>query len=230
MLEPVAKASSRRDEAELGAGPEHDLLREPRAVHHRDCRAGLKLEHEIAIGDGVDTVGRCHLEAELSRRVVSVDRIRHAGQGAAAERPDVEAGVAGPEALLVALKHLEVGQEVMREQNRLGALQVRVARHDRRLMFLRASSSSASRKPMRSSMTSSHASRTSIRKSVATWSLRERAVCSLPATGADPAGQLGLDVHVDVFERLIELNTGLPRGPLQSPPGRARSTPTRVAR
>ena len=47
-------------------------------------------------------------------------------------------------------------------------------------------------------------SRTQSRKSVATWSLRERAVCSRPAAGADQLGKPALDVHMDVFERALE--------------------------
>ena len=38
------------------------------------------------------------------------------------------------------------------------------------------------------------------RKSVATWSLRERAVCSRPAAGPISSREPRLDVHVDVFE------------------------------
>ena len=40
--------------------------------------------------------------------------------------------------------------------------------------------------------------------SSATWSLRERAVCSLAPAGL-AAGQRGLDVHVDVFQLLLPL-------------------------
>ena len=38
-----------------------------------------------------------------------------------------------------------------------------------------------------------------IARSVATWSLRERAVWSLPPTGPTHLGQVALDGHVDVF-------------------------------
>ena len=51
---------------------------------------------------------------------------------------------------------------------------------------------------------SSIASRTQSRKSVATWSLRERAVCSRPAAGPISSASRALDVHVDVFERALE--------------------------
>ena len=44
------------------------------------------------------------------------------------------------------------------------------------------------------------APRTHRRKSVATWSLRERAVCRRPAGVADQFGQARLDIHMDVFE------------------------------
>ena len=38
-----------------------------------------------------------------------------------------------------------------------------------------------------------------IARSVATWSLRERAVCSLPADRARELGEAALDRHVDVL-------------------------------
>ncbi len=43
------------------------------------------------------------------------------------------------------------------------------------------------------------ASRTQSRKSVATWSLRERAVWSRPAAGADQLLEPRLDIEVDVL-------------------------------
>ncbi len=48
------------------------------------------------------------------------------------------------------------------------------------------------------------APRTHSRKSVATWSLRERAVCRRPAAGPDQLGEPRLDVEVDVFVLVAE--------------------------
>ena len=50
---------------------------------------------------------------------------------------------------------------------------------------------------------SSIARRVQSRRSVATWSLRDRPVWSLPGERPDPLGQRRLDVHVDVLERRV---------------------------
>ena len=50
----------------------------------------------------------------------------------------------------------------------------------------------------------SDCSRTNSAMSVATWSLRDRAVCSLPPTGPDDLGQPALDRHVDVLVAGLE--------------------------
>ena len=63
------------------------------------------------------------------------------------------------------------------------------------------------------------AARTQSRKSVATWSLRERAVCSRPAGGADQFGQPRLDIHVDVFELALEDESAIGDFLLEWPPG-----------
>ena len=53
-------------------------------------------------------------------------------------------------------------------------------------------------------MIASIASRTQRRKSTATWSLRERAVCSRPAAGPTISLKPAFDVHMDVLERARE--------------------------
>ena len=74
------------------------------------------------------------------------------------------------------------------------------------------------------SIARSACARVNIAMSVATWSLRERAVCSLPPTGADDLGQPPLDRHVDVLvgvqeRELAGVELGLRRG--RAPPSSA---------
>ena len=60
---------------------------------------------------------------------------------------------------------------------------------------------------------------TTIATSVATWSLRERPVWSLPASGADLLAEQPLDRHVDVLVGVLEAEAvlGHPRAdPLQA--------------
>ena len=83
----------------------------------------------------------------------------------------------------VARRHLHIGEEMMAEGHRLRGLQMREARHHgrgmrQRLLGERALIAGERRVDARRS-----SSRTHSRKSVATWSLRERAVCSRPAAG-----------------------------------------------
>jgi hypothetical protein len=68
--------------------------------------------------------------------------------------------------------------------------------------WVSALSISADCRSARAVSASSQARRTQSRKSSATWSFRERAVCSRPA---DHLGEARLDVHVDVLERAREL-------------------------
>ena len=69
-------------------------------------------------------------EAEQLGDEHAVERQGGAGNRAAAERADVHARVAIPEPLAIAFEHLDVGEQVMREIDGLGALQVRVAGND----------------------------------------------------------------------------------------------------
>ena len=51
-----------------------------------------QLDHEVAIADGVERVGRHPIEAELGRRDFAVQWIARACQGARTERQPVEPG------------------------------------------------------------------------------------------------------------------------------------------
>ena len=84
---------------------------------------------------------------------------------------------ASAEAAGVARQHLDIGEQMVAEGDRLGRLEMGEARHHH------AGASSARAASARwssaiSRISASIASRTQRRKSTATWSLRERAVCS----------------------------------------------------
>ena len=86
------------------------------------------------------------------------------------------------EAERVAREHLDVGEQVMRERHHLRALQMGVAGHRRGAMLGRARHQRLLQ-PASATSRSVHARRAHMRRSVATWSLRLRPVCSMPATG-----------------------------------------------
>ena len=105
-----------------------------------------------------------------------------ARERARAERQLAGRGLDGGEALAVAREHPEVREQVMAEVDRLGALQVRVAGH-RQSRWRSAAPSSARISAAIPSPAACACARVNSAMSVATWSLRERAVCSLPPTG-----------------------------------------------
>lgn len=70
------------------------------------------------------------VEAERLRGGEAVERIGGPGQGRGPQGACVGGVAGGGEAIPVARKHLHVGEHMVREQHRLGVLQVRVARQD----------------------------------------------------------------------------------------------------
>ena len=116
-------------EAELRRRPQHDLLGEAREVHGADRGRGERLEHEIAVGDGIERVRGRPVEAERRRGHEAVDRERGAGERRGAERALVEAPARVGEAPAVAGEHLDIGEEMVAEGHRLRRLQMREARH-----------------------------------------------------------------------------------------------------
>ena len=93
----------------------------------------------------------------------------------------------------------------MAERHRLGDLEMSEARHHAGGMFGGAGDQRGLEGGLRPASTESIASRTHSLKSVATWSLRERAVWSRPAGATDQLGQPRPSVdHVDVLERQID--------------------------
>ena len=85
----------------------------------------MKSRSETASRLLVATRAKRSSRATCSGSIGNVVPARRAG----AERQDVGAPAAVGEALAVALELLVVGEEVVREEHGLGALQVRVARH-----------------------------------------------------------------------------------------------------
>ena len=90
---------------------------------------GEEVEHEVAVGDRVDRVRRHGGEAQLARDQPAVGREVHARQRAGAERQLGRRAEHELEAPRVAPEHPEVREQVVREVDGLGALQVRVAGH-----------------------------------------------------------------------------------------------------
>src|SRR5688572_17893464 len=97
---------------------------------------GAEFDSEVAIANRVHGILRNAGfilfvdEAEELRDEFTIERDGGAGDGAAAERADVGAIEAIFHAAAVALEHFAIGEEVMGEEDGLGALQMRVAGND----------------------------------------------------------------------------------------------------
>ena len=72
-------------EAELRGGPEDELLGEAGCVHGREGGDVDEVDHEVAVGDGVDAVAEDPVEPELLRGRRRVERIRRARERACTE-------------------------------------------------------------------------------------------------------------------------------------------------
>ena len=96
-------------------------------MHGEQRRRRAKFHHKVAVAHRVHRILGQTVKAEQPRHHLAVQRQGGTGQRAAAEGADVRAPVAVEQPALVALQHFDVGQQMMRQINRLGALQMGVA-------------------------------------------------------------------------------------------------------
>ena len=91
---------------------------------------GAKLDDEVAVADGIHGVLGQLREAEEPGDQGAVQGEGGAGEGAGAQRTEVDAAIAGEQAGLVAFEHFDIGEQMMGERDGLGALQMGVAGDD----------------------------------------------------------------------------------------------------
>ena len=182
--EPDAQASETSQKPNSSRRPQHDLRAEAREVRRAGRRGGEEVEDEVAVGDRVDRVRRRRPRSRArdatSRRSVAKFTPASAPAPSGSSRRRAEHELEAPR---VAAEHPEVGEQVVREVDRLRALQVRVAGHRPVEVALGDAARARSAGRCSASIARSAWARVNIAMSVATWSLRERAVCSLPPTG-----------------------------------------------
>ena len=191
------------DEPELLARPQDQLVGHAAQVHEEDGGRGQELQHEVPVAHGVDAVPGYPREAQELGHVGPVDGKGGARQGAGAQGHDVGLFPAVAVAALVALEHLHVGQQVVREEHGLGALQVRVAGHQHVLVAPRGP---RQRLPQRLKVRQDAVERVPQVEPHVQIDLVVAAPggVELLAHGADLLGQPPLDVHVNVFVGDVE--------------------------
>ena len=164
----------------LGEAPDHHLLRKPREMDRRRiaaaeseirARSRDRRRHRCCFAWVEQSPHRCGGRLPVDREgPVPASAAAPNGDSSSCTRASRERSRSRP-------YPLDIGQQVMAERDGLCGLQVRVAGHDRSRVALslveRADCKSLNLRPARATAPFSQS-----RKSVATWSLRERAVCS----------------------------------------------------
>ena len=123
------------------------------------------------------------MKAELARDLAAIGVEVHAGERAGAERQHARLPLGERETRAIAIEHPQVREQMVAEVHRLGALQVRVAGHRPVTVLLGARAAAWPSARAAARCASAARARVYIARSVATWSLRERAVCRRPPTG-----------------------------------------------
>src|SRR5256886_15973998 len=116
----------KRGERELDTGPEHDLAAAPREVDHRDAARRQQLDDEVAIGDGIERVRAGYAEPEVVGQPGAIDGKATSGERTGAERRDVGTAQRIPHPASVTMEHLDIGEEVVGQEDGLRALRVSV--------------------------------------------------------------------------------------------------------
>ena len=98
------------------------------------CRGRHEFHHEVAVRDGIHAVGADGGKAQLLGQELTVGRVRHPRQCSAAKGQHVDPLVAVMHPPNVAMKHLKVGQHVMRKENRLRPLKMGIPWHNHALV------------------------------------------------------------------------------------------------
>ena len=105
-------------------------------MSHRQRRRRAEFHAIVAVGHPVQAVRARRVEAKHLRGESAVDRVGRRRERTASERAEIHQLEAIEHARHVALEHLDIRHHVVRERDRLSALQVRVPGHHRLEVFL----------------------------------------------------------------------------------------------
>ena len=96
----------------------------------------MQIEQEIAIGNSVERVRDHTRKAKFGSRHLAIERIARAGKRGSTQRAVVGGIEGGLQARKVAREHPGIRQQMMRQQNRLSVLHMRVARQNHLVILL----------------------------------------------------------------------------------------------
>mmetsp|Transcript_69589 Transcript_69589/g.163584 ORF Transcript_69589/g.163584 Transcript_69589/m.163584 type:complete len:415 (-) Transcript_69589:1059-2303(-) len=125
-----AEGIGQRDEAEVLAHPQDQLLGQSRDVQHHERRSRRELDRKVTVADGVQAVLADALHAQRAGHALAVQRVAGAGQRGGAQRQAVHALAGVQQALSIPREHLHIRQQVVAEADRLCHLQVGEAGQD----------------------------------------------------------------------------------------------------
>ena len=100
-------------------------------MHHRDGESTHQFEAEIAVGNAVNAVHARLAEAQFLGFEGAVGVVSGSGERTRANRTDIHPLHRVGDPLFVALEHGAIGQQMLRESDGLGSLQMGVARQNR---------------------------------------------------------------------------------------------------
>jgi hypothetical protein len=167
-------------------------------------KAKKKFGDEIAIADRIDAVLTNARKTELTGDERSIQDDSRSGERTRSEGQNICSSQAITEPVRVALERFDLGKHVMSEKDRLGALQMRVTRHDNIDMLLREMEQRALQRAKAGPDLSYL--RLDVEPQI------ERGLIVAAARGvqfrardADSFRQRRFDVHVHVLERLVPL-------------------------
>ena len=167
-------------------------------MHHADGGGGEIIEDEIAVAHAVQAVLRNGWKIEQLGHALAVERICRRGECTGAQRHDIGGIKCVLKTIAVAQKHLNVGHHIMRERDRLRALQVCVAGHDRVQVRLRKIEQRLNQLIEQGAGFHARFARVHARIEHA---LVVPAAAGMQALArfADPLGENGFDIHMNVF-------------------------------
>ena len=193
-------------------------------MDHPEGDRGQRLDHEVAVAHRVERVRGHAVEAELARpsprgRADS----RRPASAPGPERRHVQPAARIGQPAAVALDHLDVREQVMGEEDRLGGLDMRRARAGRPSPSRSASPTSArSKSSERRVEPIDRAPRpqAQVRRDLV---VARAAGVELAGQRPDPVGERRLEVEVDVLERRVPVEPARRRRRRRGRPGRRRA-------